>query len=406
MSKAVLDIYTPAVGYNPTWHGRDALIAAYFKQSYSNAEILMFLSTVHGIMLSLSHLKRILRRLNLRRRIPQTPELLQTTLNAIEKELHGSGQCLGYKTMWGRLKSKGINVQRNVVRQALLVLDPNGVAERRRKRLKRRNYVNPGPNFVWHIDGYDKLKPYGFAIHGAIDGYSRRILWLEVGPSNNNPNVIAKNYLEAVLQLNTLPCILRCDRGTENVHLARIQPFLRRDHDDMFSGNDSFIYGKSTGNQRIESWWSILRRQNANYWMNLFKDMITIGLFNPSDPIHIHCIRFCFMHLISNDLTRTAVEWNQHSIVTKKKDEGPRGKPDVLYFTPQRYNTVSYGNEICEEETSSILSEVEQNIPCDYSPVFTQLVSELIPNWEDPKNVEDALILYADILQDIDNMHG
>ena len=27
-----------------------------------------------------------------------------------------------------------------------------------------------GPDFCWHIDGYDKLKPYGFAIHGCIDG--------------------------------------------------------------------------------------------------------------------------------------------------------------------------------------------------------------------------------------------
>lgn len=26
------------------------------------------------------------------------------------------------------------------------------------------------PNFLWHIDGYDELKPYGFAIHGCIDG--------------------------------------------------------------------------------------------------------------------------------------------------------------------------------------------------------------------------------------------
>ena len=27
-----------------------------------------------------------------------------------------------------------------------------------------------GPNYVWHCDGYDKLKPYGFAIHGCMDG--------------------------------------------------------------------------------------------------------------------------------------------------------------------------------------------------------------------------------------------
>lgn len=28
-----------------------------------------------------------------------------------------------------------------------------------------------GPNFLWHVDGYDKLKQFGFAIHGAIVGY-------------------------------------------------------------------------------------------------------------------------------------------------------------------------------------------------------------------------------------------
>ena len=28
-----------------------------------------------------------------------------------------------------------------------------------------------GPNYVWHCDGMGKLKPYGFAIHGCIDGY-------------------------------------------------------------------------------------------------------------------------------------------------------------------------------------------------------------------------------------------
>ena len=27
-----------------------------------------------------------------------------------------------------------------------------------------------GPNFLWHCDGYDKLKPYGLCIHGCIDG--------------------------------------------------------------------------------------------------------------------------------------------------------------------------------------------------------------------------------------------
>ena len=31
-------------------------------------------------------------------------------------------------------------------------------------------YLTQGPRYLWHIDGYDKLKPYGFSIHGCIDG--------------------------------------------------------------------------------------------------------------------------------------------------------------------------------------------------------------------------------------------
>jgi hypothetical protein len=33
-----------------------------------------------------------------------------------------------------------------------------------------------GPNYVWHIDGFDKIKPFGFAIHACIDGYNNIIL--------------------------------------------------------------------------------------------------------------------------------------------------------------------------------------------------------------------------------------
>ena len=54
--------------------------------------------------------------------------------------------------------------------QLLRDIDPAGVAARRSHRLRRREYNSKGPNYLVHIDGYDKLKPFGFAIHGAIDG--------------------------------------------------------------------------------------------------------------------------------------------------------------------------------------------------------------------------------------------
>lgn len=60
---------------------------------------------------------------------------------------------------------------RDTVLEGQRLLDPEGVELRRRHELRRRIYQNRGPNYAIHIDGFDKLKPYGFPIHGAIDGY-------------------------------------------------------------------------------------------------------------------------------------------------------------------------------------------------------------------------------------------
>ena len=77
-------------------------------------------------------------------------------------------------------------------------IDPEGTDSRRSHRLRRRIYKNPGPNYAWHID---KLKPFGFAIHGAIDGYSRKILWLGVLHSNNSSSMIGDIFLDSNLLL-------------------------------------------------------------------------------------------------------------------------------------------------------------------------------------------------------------
>lgn len=76
-----------------------------------------------------------------------------------------------------------------------------GVNARRSKFLKRRLCYSKGPNFVWHIDGYDKLPAYALAIHGCIDSFSRKILWLQVTATNHDPKVVSKFCLESVEEI-------------------------------------------------------------------------------------------------------------------------------------------------------------------------------------------------------------
>ena len=170
---------------------RDALVESYFDLGINYREILAFLILRHGIRLSMRQLKRILRKRGLTRRKEQSP--VNEIVDLIENELQGSGSLIGYRLMHQKLQLyNGLVADRETVRIVMKELDPEGVGRRSRHRLVRRKYRAQGPNYIWHIDGYDKLKPFGFCVHGAVDGYSRRIMWLELDHSYNNPTGSAR----------------------------------------------------------------------------------------------------------------------------------------------------------------------------------------------------------------------
>ena len=105
----------------------------------------------------------------------------------------------GYQTMWHTLCLRHkINVPWRLVESSMREVDPRGVEQRKSHYLTCRMCVSQGPNFCWHIDRYDKLKPFGFSIHGCVDGFSRRIIWLDVQRSNKNPKCPAKYLLNHV----------------------------------------------------------------------------------------------------------------------------------------------------------------------------------------------------------------
>jgi hypothetical protein len=74
----------------------------------------------------------------------------------IVEQCNEVGQQHGYRWMHYKCVSNGFVVSQETVRILLQIVDPSGVDCRRKKRLRRRLYESPGPNFVWHVDGYNK----------------------------------------------------------------------------------------------------------------------------------------------------------------------------------------------------------------------------------------------------------
>ncbi|KAF7644131.1 hypothetical protein LDENG_00227360 [Lucifuga dentata] len=142
------------------------------------------------------------------------------------------------------------------------------------------------------MDSYDKLKPYGIAINGCIDGFSHLVLW-----TNSDPEVIAGYYIQCVEHLQGCPERIRADSGTKNGHVANMQVFLRRNDTHTFAKEKSFICGRSTANALSHGGWGILRKQCVQFWMNMFKAIQDNSHFS-GDLMDQSLIQFCFLNLV------------------------------------------------------------------------------------------------------------
>ena len=67
------------------------------------------------------------------------------------------------------------------------------------------------------------------------------------------------------------------DLGTESGVMARIHSFFCNDP-------NSHRYVPSPRNQRIEGWWSFLRK-NQTWWIDFFNDLIAAGILSLTDQL-------------------------------------------------------------------------------------------------------------------------
>ena len=309
--------------------------------------------------------------------------------------------------MWQRLVvDHKLSVSKEFVRNALRIMDPEGVQRRSRPRLQRRQYHAKGPNFIWHLDGYDKLKPYGFCIHGCIDGYSRQIMWLKVGRTNNHPGVVARYFIDCAENVGGTACVIRGDMGTENVRIAAIQRYLRDDAGDSWSGEKSFLYGRSVANQRIEAWWGQLRRGAADWWITHFKDLRDRRLYCDANAVHVECLLFCYMALIHDELQRVARLWNLHRILpSTRNNSSPHGRPCLLYHHPEMTGAVDCKHNVDIDELDVARDMCCDDLPMDSSPEFIALAELImIEGLRMPENANEAQNLFLTLVNEIEKL--
>lgn len=371
-------------------------IFEYFMAGFPYTAIVSFLALYQGIQMSIRTLKRRLREMNLRRRSDARVAPTDDTvlIRAIEQELQGTNSLVGYRTMYRCLRRKyGLLVTHNRVCQIMRQLAPQETARRRSRCLRRRVYYSEGPNFNLHVDGFDKIKPYGFCVHGAICGYSRRVMWLHVASSNNNPRLIANYYISMVEEIGGVSQNCISDRGSENVIMAAL-------HTTLTNVPNSHKYVTSVRNQRIEAFWNIFKRNFAQWWMEFFATLINSGVWDPENELGKNCMQFCMMPVLQKEIDQFRSDWNAHRIRPSRQAPCPPGIPDVLHFLSHNDCLVKLQDEtlynlrdLCENE----ICEKQQCGNIDMEHYFDYIMQS--NNLAHPRTAHEAVQMYEQIMQ-------
>jgi len=90
---------------------------------------------------------------------------------------------------------------RDKIRRYLKLPKPDLAPGRRANRSVRRT-TGPsyaaGANHLWAMSRHDKWERFGLFWHGCVDGFSGKILWLEIWWNNSDPKYVCAQYLKAV----------------------------------------------------------------------------------------------------------------------------------------------------------------------------------------------------------------
>ncbi|KAJ7999927.1 hypothetical protein DPEC_G00199480 [Dallia pectoralis] len=242
-------------------------------------------------------------------RSSRSSSLTNEELEHYIRRLHKQYPRSGNEMMRALLRAEGLFVTRQRVRVMLTYIDPAAAARRWSATVARRTYHVPFPNSLWHMDGNMRLIRWGLVVHGAIDGYSRLVTFLNCNTDNKAVTVLTQ-FLKATC-LYGLPSRVHSHHGGENTQVALFMNIVQGEE------RRSHITGESVHSQRIERLWRDVFLHVLHYFYNEFYSLEDAATLDPQNDIHKLSLHLTYLPEIQSRLNMFREAWNQHSLRTE-----------------------------------------------------------------------------------------
>ncbi|PPQ75955.1 hypothetical protein CVT26_005783 [Gymnopilus dilepis] len=282
----------------------------------------------------------------------------------------------GSSIMDGHLKSRGVVVPRIRIQESLQRVDAIGVMLSLRSSrirwyaaIRRRVYKVRGSNALWHQDGNEKLRPWGFYVHGCVDGHSRLVIYM-ICSNNKKSATVGKCFRDAVAKYGW-PSRVRGDFGSENNEIERLMWAKRGQL------HRPYLRGRSIHNIRIERLWRDVRKDSLEFFRRIFLFLEDNGLLDMEEPLHRIALFLVYQPRIQQSLNETVQSWNLHKIRTAGN------KSPLAMYELSREQAIREGYWTGDPGDS--VDQVDDFYGTEYAPGIVPPAAELASDPEAPR---------------------